>query len=130
MGARKNLKYHIVLVSKYRNKCFSGLEQAVLDAFSIAESKSSFELERVAVEDGNHVHLVIRTTGSHALNRTIARVKSIVAHELWETHELELKKHYWSGRQKLWSGGYYAATIGDVSSEQVEKYLKKQGHWK
>ena len=130
MGARQNLRYHIVLVSKYRNKCFTGIESAVLDAFKLAELNSSFKLERVAVEDGNNVHLVLRTTGTHALSSTIARVKSITSYELWNTEGDHLRNHYWSGKRKLWSGGYYAATVGDISSEQVDKYLKKQGHWK
>lgn len=130
MGARQNLRYHIVLVSKYRNKCFTGIESAVLEAFELAELNSSFKLERVAVEDGNHVHLVLRTTGTYALSKTIARVKSITAHELWSAEGDHLRNYYWSGKHKLWSGGYYAATIGDVFSEQVDKYLKKQGHWK
>lgn len=130
MGAKQNLRYHVVLVSKYRNKCFSGIEEHVLRAFKHAESKSSFKLERVAVEDGDHIHLILRTSGSYALSKTIARVKSIVAHELWVSNEAHLKKHYWSGSRKLWSGGYYAATVGDVSEAQVEKYLRKQGHWK
>lgn len=130
MGARLNLRYHVVLVSKYRNRVFEGIEDAVIDAFGVAEKKSSFKLEHIAVEDGDHVHLILRMSGSYALSRTVARVKSITANVLSDSCEEHLKEYYWSGSKKLWGGGYYAATIGDVSTTQVEKYLKKQGYWK
>lgn len=130
MGAKQNLNYHIVLVSKYRNRCFSGIEKSVLEAFREAEKKSSFTIKKIAVENGDHVHLVIRTTGTYALSKTVSRIKTLTAHYLWSKHPDHLKKHYWSGQKKLWGGGYYAATLGDVSMDQVEKYLQKQGHWK
>ena len=130
MSAKHNLNYHIVLVPKYRNRCFSGIEQSVLQAFNEAEQKSSFTIKKIAVEDGDHVHLVLQTSGTYALSKTIARIKSFTAHCLWSKHPEHLKKFYWTGNKKLWSGGYYAATLGDVSIEQVGKYLQKQGHWK
>lgn len=118
MGATKNLWYHIVLVSKYRNKCFAGIEK-----------RSGFVIEKIAIEDGDHVHVVIRTSGTYALTKTIGRMKSLTSHELWRIHSGHLKNYYWSGRYRLWSGGYYAATVGNVSAEKIEAYLRKQGHW-
>lgn len=129
MGATKNLRYHVVLVSKYRCKCFVGIESDVIEAFRVAEKCSGFVIEKIAVEDGDHVHVVIRTSGTYALTKTVGRMKSLTSHELWGVHSGHLKKYYWSGRRKLWSGGYYAATVGDISAEKIEAYLRKQGHW-
>lgn len=131
MGAVQNLRYHIVLVSKFRKPVFSGIENEVIDAFSVAKERSSFILEKVAVENNDHVHLIIRTTGTYSLSKTIGRVKSITSNYLWDRNPSHLQRFYWRKNKKLlWSGGYYAATVGDVSVEHIERYLKKQGYWK
>ena len=36
-----------------------------------------------------------------------------------------LKQHYWKERT-LWSDGYFAASIGQVSQETIERYIKNQ----
>jgi putative transposase len=45
---------------------------------------------------------------------------------LWEKHPEYLKKFYWK-QHKVWTGGYFAATVGSVSEENVAKYIKDQG---
>jgi len=35
-------------------------------------------------------------------------------------------KYYWS-ENTLWSDGYYASTIGNVSKEAAEYYIRNQG---
>lgn len=130
MGAKQNLRYHIVLVAKYRRKALLGIEDAVLAAVEATASGSAFTIERAAVEYGDHLHLVLRTTGTYSVSSMVKRIKAGTTQTLWGGHEPHLRKFYWGRTRKLWSGGYYAATIGDVSTAQVEKYPKKQGHWK
>lgn len=130
MGAVQNLRYHFVFATKFRRGCFSGIEGDVVRAIEYAVSKSSCKLERVAVEDGDHVHLVVRMSGSYSVSGLVDRLKSLSSHYLWGIQGEHLRRFYWGGRHYLWSGGYYAATIGDVSADHVDKYLKKQGHWK
>lgn len=130
MGARINLRYHLVLVSKYRRQAFSGIEGSVLEAIRQSSKSSAFKINSVAVEDGDHVHIVLRTTGTYSVSSMVARLKTLTARTLWEKHPEHLSKFYWGKKRKLWSSGYYCATLGDVSIEQIKKYLQKQGHWK
>lgn len=130
MGAVQNLRYHLVFATKFRRKCFVGVEDDVVRAIEYAISKSSCKLERVAVEDGDHVHLVVRMSGTYSVSGLVNRLKPMSTYHLWDHCGDHLKEFYWGERHYLWSGGYYAATIGDVSADHVDKYLKKQGHWK
>jgi putative transposase len=34
-----------------------------------------------------------------------------------------LKKRYWG--QHLWAGGYFCATVGAVTEEQIREYIEK-----
>jgi putative transposase len=35
-----------------------------------------------------------------------------------------LKKKYWG--QHLWARGYFAVTLGNINSEDIQKYIKNQ----
>lgn len=37
-----------------------------------------------------------------------------------------LKHHYWN-EHTLWSDGYFASSIGNVSKEAAEEYIRNQG---
>lgn len=130
MGAKANLRYHLVFATKYRRSSLLGIENSVLIAFEEAEQGSAFSIERVAVEDGDHVYLIIRTSGTYSVSSMVNRLKSLTTRSLWTSEPNHLKRFYWGKRRKLWSGGYYAATLGEVSAKTVEKYLRKQGFWK
>lgn len=130
MGAKINLRYHLVLVSKYRRDSFKSIESSVIEAIEESQVGSVFKIEKIAVEDGNHVHIVIRTTGTYSLASQVRRLKMLSTKKLYEKELSHLKNFYWSKKKLLWNRGYYAATVGDVSVEKVEEYLKKQGCWK
>jgi len=38
-----------------------------------------------------------------------------------------LRKFYWGPKRKLWSGGYFCATVGDASEDTIRKYIENQG---
>lgn len=126
MGAKRNLRYHIVLVSKYRRKVFVGFEGEVEQAVREASRGSAFRIEDVTVEDGNHVHILLRTTGTYSVSSMVSRLKALTTVSLWREYPDVLSKFYWDGRKRLWSGGYYATTIGEASLETVKKYLQKE----
>jgi len=126
MGAKSNLLYHVVLVTKYRRSCLFGLEETVTRAMRYVESKSRFHIEGVAVEKGNHVHLIIRTSPKYSVDSIVNRLKSMSMVEIWRGNEEHLRKYYWNKRKKLlWNGGYYVSTLGNVSVEQCLDYFRK-----
>lgn len=57
----------------------------------------------------------------------IVRVlKQETTYYLWVEFESFLKSVYWKKRI-LWSDGYFACSIGDASSETIQKYIELQG---
>ncbi|AKB17207.1 Mobile element protein [Methanosarcina sp. WWM596] len=53
-------------------------------------------------------------------------MKQEYTNRLWKTQKEYLKKYYW-GENTLWSDGYFASTIGNVSKEAAEDYIRNQG---
>jgi len=56
VGAKANLRYHVVLVTKYRKPALRGVEDHVYAAMRHVEAHSSIHIEEMGVEDGNHIH--------------------------------------------------------------------------
>ena len=47
-------------------------------------------------------------------------------HYLWQKYNAVLSKRYWK-KKIFWSDGYFACSIGEVSSVTIQKYIESQG---
>jgi putative transposase len=45
---------------------------------------------------------------------------------MWRKQHKQLSGHYWK-EHTLWSDGYFAASIGEVSAETIKRYIESQG---
>ena len=55
-------------------------------------------------------------------------MKEITTNYLWSRYENYLRIFYWKKNKRLlWTHGYFASTIGDVSESTVWKYIDNQG---
>lgn len=88
------------------------------------EAKSEFRIVAIGV-DKDHVHLVVKAKPSLSPLMIVRRLKQMTTTELWKTEEKHLKQYYW-GKRKLWSGGYFCSTVGQVSEDKVLEYVKNQ----
>lgn len=120
------IRYHIILSTKYRRKCLSGLEDALTEAFAYASSRCEFKVLSVGA-DVDHVHLLVRSTCNLSPVMIIRRLKGLSTRYMWEHHGDVLSKHYWGDRKRLWSGGYFCSTVGEVSEENITRYIENQG---
>ena len=78
------------------------------------------------VED--HVHLFLEFRPSISLSKVVQYLKGTSSHRLFELHP-ELKKRYWGGR--LWSGGKFFRSVGNVTADTIKHYIKEsQGNRK
>lgn len=126
MGFKGKLTYHFVFATKYRRKCLLELEQDVYKSVLKLSRKSEFRVLELAVEDGDHLHLVVKANQTVSPEQIARWVKQRTTFDLWNVYKGRLRKHYWGGKKILWSGGYYCGTVGNVSTSTVIEYVKKQ----
>lgn len=126
MGFKGKLTYHFVFATKYRRKALIGLEQDVYKSVLKLANKSKFRVLELAVEEGDHLHLVLEANQTVSPEQVARWVKQRTTFDLWRERPRELSKHYWGGKKLLWSGGYYCGTVGNVSTSTVIEYVKKQ----
>jgi putative transposase len=124
--AKTRLRYHIILSTKYRKKCLNEIHESILEAFTLAEKNSSFKILTMEL-DKDHIHLLMKWKPSLSIVQVVRRLKILTTKYIWEKNEDYLKKYYWGNKRKLWSGGYFCSTIGDVSERTLKNYIENQG---
>lgn len=122
------LVYHIIFSTKFRRKCLVGIEDIIYDAFRYCEEKSHFKIKNMKC-DKDHIHLLIQIPPTYSLCQTINRMKQVTTSYLYhndKSHSM-LRNFYWAKKLTIWTHGYFASTIGDVSEKIVFDYIENQG---
>ena len=121
-----SLKVHIVLVTKYRKQLLKGsiADDVKQNIFDIANTRG---YEIIAMEtDKDHIHFLISYDTTDRVCDIVKIVKQETTYYLWKKYGSFLAKQYWKKRI-LWSDGYFACSIGEVSSATIQKYIESQG---
>ena len=121
-----NLKAHIVLVTKYRKQLLKGtiaddVKQKILDLCN------SNGWNIIAMEtDKDHIHFLIGYDTTYRVCDIVKVIKQQTTYHLWQKYSSFMSKQYWK-KKIFWSDGYFACSIGEVSSDTIQKYIDSQG---
>ena len=100
---KTRLRYHFVFSTKYRRKCFDGIERQIKDCFSKAVQISS-KLKLLAFGvDRDHIHIVVSAPPSLCVAAISRQIKQLTTRYAWETCESHLSN--FTGGTKLGSYG-------------------------
>ena len=121
-----NLKAHIVLVTKYRKALLQhSIDDFVKRAIIYLAEQNSWNV--IAMEtDKDHIHILLEYDATERICDIISILKRQTTHYLWIRYGTCLSKQYWK-EHIFWSDGYFACSIGEVSSATIEKYIAEQG---
>lgn len=121
-----NLKVHIVLVTKYRKDLLqNGVDDFIKRAIDYLAEQNNWNI--IAMEtDKDHIHILLEYDTTERVCDIISVLKKQTTHYLWVRYTTYLSKHYWK-KHIFWSDGYFACSIGEVSSATIEKYIAEQG---
>jgi len=118
-----DLKYHLVFCTKYRHRVLTGS----VGARARVLIKEICAANYVHVISGNlspdHVHMLISVPPSISISKVVQYIKGKSSRKLLQEFE-SLRKRYWG--QHLWARGYFVVTVGNVNSEDIQKYIEDQ----
>ena len=121
-----SLKVPIVLVTKYRRQLLKGTiaDDVKQKIFDICNSNS---WNMIAMEtDKDHVHFLVSYDAADRVCDIVKVVKQQTTYHLWQKYSDFLSRQYWK-KKIFWSDGYFACSIGEVSSATIQKYIENQG---
>ena len=123
---KTRLRYHVILITKYRRKCLEQIKNIVFDAFKEVEQKSHIKIHYMNTNN-DHIHLLVSFPPQYSISQTINRLKQYTTNYLYKTCYNYLKQFYWRKKKVLWSDSYFCSTIGMISESKVSEYIKNQG---
>ncbi len=119
------LQYHLVQCVKYRRKVLIGESLIQFLKDKIYEISYTFQVNVLNIEcDKDHFHMIFKAKPTLNITRYLNAVKTITSRETQRNFP-EVKKSLWE--DKFWSRSYFLATTGQVTLEQLKKYVENQG---
>ena len=120
-----NFHYHLIWVTKYRNKTFTtdALANEMKEILSGIAEANKIVIENMEVMP-DHVHMLISFPPSKAPTSAIKALKGRSAYMFLKRHPEIRQSQYWGGH--LWSPSYHMSTLGNMSKDVVERYINDQ----
>jgi putative transposase len=118
------LHAHLVFVTKFRHQVFTGAHLARLEEIMRAVC-ADFETELAEFNgEHNHVHLLVHFPPKVALSKLVNSLKGVSSRRLRQEFP-ELTTHYYRAN-KLWSGSYFAGSVGGAPLSLLRQYIEQQ----
>lgn len=120
------LMVHLIFATKYRKKLLTGrfredVKQYIFDTCV----RNHWYVMRMET-DRDHIHILLQYNPADSVTKIVSMLKQCSTHMAWREHGQTLKRYYWK-EHVLWSGGYFAASVGTVSRAVIEAYIDSQG---
>ena len=118
------LQYHFVQVVKYRRKVF--INDDIVDFLKqkTKEISSTFGAEIINQEcDKDHIHVIFKAKPTLDIPKYINALKTITSREIRRNFP-DVKKMLW--KDAFWSPSYFLATTGQVTLDQLKRYVDGQ----
>ena len=125
--SKYSLKVHLIFVTKYRKKIFKS-DKRVKDVRQFlydATRKYGYEIIQMET-DKDHIHILLEYSPKVSVSDIVKQLKQYSTYQMWNYHEEYLSKQYWK-HKILWSDGYFACSVGNVSEEMLKRYIENQG---
>jgi putative transposase len=117
-----DIQYHFVWATKYRYHVLRG-EVAERARDLIQQICMSWDIKilkgHVSVD---HIHILVSCPPTLSPAQVAQYVKGASSRKLQEEFP-HLKKRYWG--QHLWARGYFCASVGTVTQDQITEYIEK-----
>ncbi len=118
------LHAHLVFVTKYRHKVFTDRHMTRLEEIMRAVC-SDFETELIEFNgEDEHVHLLVNFPPKVALSKLVNSLKGVSSRRMRQEFP-DLRRHYYRAN-KLWSGSYFAGSVGGAPLTVLRQYIEQQ----
>ena len=122
--AKYDLKYHLVLVTKYRKKCITkNMLNRLEETIGVICYKWDVEVLEFSGEE-DHIHILISAHPSMELSKFINNLKTVSSRLIRKEFKEHLSKFYW--KPYFWTRAYFIATTGGAPLEVIKQYIQSQ----
>ncbi len=119
-----SLKYHLVIVTKYRRRC---LTRQMLDTVMDLARERALAWEGSIIEangEPDHVHFLIDLPPHRAVSEFVNALKTNTSRILRRDFHAELNRFY--SKPVLWSRSYCVISVGGAPLDVLKTYIQQQ----
>lgn len=119
-----SLNYHLILVVKYRRKIFTNEE--IIDELKerTRNIAKNYDIQITNQEaDEDHMHILFSSKPTSNLTKFINALKTGTSKSI--RHRFDVEDKLW--KNVFWSDSYCLITTGEVTLDQLKKYVENQG---
>ena len=118
------LTYHLVLVTKYRRKCFTNEMLNRLEEI-VRKNCQDWEIDLLEFNgEADHIHLLLEMHPNIMPSKFINNIKTVSSRLIRKEFDAELKQYYW--KPVLWTRAYCFLTTGGATIDVIREYIKNQ----
>ena len=120
-----NLKYHLVLVTKYRKKCITN---SIIIRMKEIFSELCKKWECTLLEfngEPDHIHMLLELNPKIALSTFINNLKTVSSRYIRKDFSTHLSKFY-DKNPIFWSRSYCILTCGGAPLSVIKQYIEQQ----
>ena len=121
------LQYHVIFVCKYRKKLFllKKLSDDIKNLSYEICNKHNIKIKYLET-DKDHIHYMIEAEPSISISKIVNLIKSYTTYHIWRKYPNYLSMYFWK-EKTFYTDGYFTSSIGDVSEDNLKKYIENQG---
>ncbi len=119
-----DLKYHLVLVTKYRRKC---INKAILERLREHFERLLHTWDCRLLEfngESDHVHMLLALNPKVQPSKLVNNLKTVTSRLIRKEFADHVKKHYW--KPVFWSRSYCLLTVGGAPLSVLRQYIENQ----
>ena len=119
------LKYHLVVVTKYRKKVIN--DTITKELYEIAKNIIEINNNGKLIEfnsDLDHVHLLFSVGPQVQLSKLINSYKTVSSRLIRKNHNDYLKNI--CCKSMFWSNSYYIGSVGNTNEKVIKNYILNQ----
>ena len=114
----------MVFLTKFRHQVFADRHLERMEEIMRAVC-ADFEIELVEFNGAhNHVHLLVIFSPKVALSRLVNSLKGVSSRRMRQEFP-DLVRHYYRAN-RLWSGSYFAGSVGGAPLSVLRQYIEQQ----
>ena len=118
------LTYHLVLVTKYRRKCFTNEMLNRLEEI-VRKNCQDWEIDLLEFNgEADHIHLLLEMHPNIMPSKFINNIKTVSSRLIRKEFDAELKQYYW--KPVLWTRADCLLTTGGATIDVIREYIKNQ----
>lgn len=120
---KHTVMYHIVWLPKYRKRVLKGvLAERILSLLQECAEVNDWAIKELGIQP-DHIHMLVQLKPSISVSKAVQLFK-------WKSSRIirkefpELLEFYWG--DSFWADGFFVETVGEVSFEKIQNYIKNQ----